>query len=324
MWHLIRAELTRLRWRRAVLVLVAAAFVVPALIAVNQVWATRPVSAHDLVEAQRELDAMAAEQMEDCLDHPRHWGIRKDLAPEKLEERCRKRAGSWGTAEEWIGRQTLDLEQVRTEPALAMVTVLVLAGALAATTFAGHDWATGSMSNQLLFESRRGRVYAAKGAAVALLLLVVSVVTLAFFWAVVATTATSRGIDTPGATWEAIGWGTLRSVGVVVGAGLLTYAVTMLFRSTVASLGLMFATTMLSSIALALVGLGERWMLPSNMFAFVTGRYEYWDENAAGCNSEHEYCFSVITWTDSSVYLGVLLLLAVVLGLVSFRRRDVP
>ena len=38
--------------------------------------------------------------------------------------------------------------------------LLVLVG----TTFVGHDWNSGSMSNQLLFEPRRLRVWAAKGA----------------------------------------------------------------------------------------------------------------------------------------------------------------
>ena len=44
-----------------------------------------------------------------------------------------------------------------------LVTLVML---LAGTTFAGHDWNTGSMGNQLLFEPRRARVWGAKLAAV--------------------------------------------------------------------------------------------------------------------------------------------------------------
>ena len=40
---------------------------------------------------------------------------------------------------------------------------------LLGTTFAGHDWNTGSMSNQLLFEPRRERVWLAKALAVGML-----------------------------------------------------------------------------------------------------------------------------------------------------------
>ena len=44
--------------------------------------------------------------------------------------------------------------------------VLAILMMLAGTTFAGHDWASGSVSNQLLFEPRRPLVWAAKAAVV--------------------------------------------------------------------------------------------------------------------------------------------------------------
>ena len=46
------------------------------------------------------------------------------------------------------------------------MVVLAILMMLAGTTFAGHDWASGSVSNQLLFEPRRPLVWAAKGAVV--------------------------------------------------------------------------------------------------------------------------------------------------------------
>ena len=45
-----------------------------------------------------------------------------------------------------------------------LVILLAILMMLAGTTFAGHDWASGSVSNQLLFEPRRPRVWAAKAA----------------------------------------------------------------------------------------------------------------------------------------------------------------
>ena len=50
------------------------------------------------------------------------------------------------------------------------------------TTFAGADWSSGSMSNQLLFEPRRPKVWLAKGAAVLVGTLVASAVILTAFW----------------------------------------------------------------------------------------------------------------------------------------------
>ena len=78
---------------------------------------------------------------------------------------------------------------------------------LVGTTFAGHDWNTGSMSNQLLFEPRRLRVWMAKGAAVLLTGLVVGAVVLALFWGGAALLASSRDITAAPGTWDDI-WAT--------------------------------------------------------------------------------------------------------------------
>ena len=56
----------------------------------------------------------------------------------------------------------------RATPGSAVAVVVGLIALLLGTTFVGHDWNTGSMSNQLLFETRRLRVWAAKALAVAL------------------------------------------------------------------------------------------------------------------------------------------------------------
>lgn len=325
MWRLIQAELTRLRWRRAVLVLVGAALVVPALIAGSHAWETRPVTASELTQAQREMDDFLAMDIESCTDHPGDWDVDPELDAEAVERECTEMMGDYGSPEDWLGRSVLDLEDVRTGSALAAVTVLALIAVLVGTTFVGHDWATGSMSNQLLFESRRGRVWWAKAIAVATGTAVVALFSLAIFWGIVAAAASSRGITTPDAVWSAVGWGSVRSLVLVSGAAVIAYALTTLFRSTVGALGLMFAATMLSTIVLATLGLGEQWMLPSNAWAFVLDGYEYWDSKAnnPGCADEYD-CYSTISLAQSSLYLGVLLAGSVALSLVSFRRRDVP
>lgn len=322
MWRLIRAELTRLRWRRAILALVAAGLLIPAAIAASHAWNTRPVSPAELAEAQREMDEYRAMDLETCLENPRNWNVKPDLDADVIESKCNNRVGNYGSAEDWLSRPVLDLEEARTGSALAAVTVLTLIAVLVGTTFVGHDWATGSMSNQLLFESRRGRVWWAKAIAVGIGAAMVAVIALALLWTVLATTASARGITTPDAVWSEIGWGILRSLVLVTGAALVAYALTTLFRSTVGALGLMFAATMLSTIVLATMGLGEKWMLPSNAWAFVLDGYEYWDDSAR-CTSEND-CYATITLSQSSVYLGMLVALSVALSLLSFRRRDVP
>ena len=48
--RLVRVELTRLRWRRAVLLLLVLAVAIPAFIGVAQAWSTRPVSEGEIAQ----------------------------------------------------------------------------------------------------------------------------------------------------------------------------------------------------------------------------------------------------------------------------------
>ena len=54
MW-LLGVELTRLRWRRAIRVLLSACFLVPAMFLAVTAWNTRPVSHHELQRAQQQV-----------------------------------------------------------------------------------------------------------------------------------------------------------------------------------------------------------------------------------------------------------------------------
>ena len=113
---------------------------------------------------------------------------------------------------------------------------LLLVGA----TFAGADWNSGSMSNQLLFEPRRLRVWAAKaGAVVATGLLSCGLVVLApsggLPWRRSPAPGTSR---CPTASWDQVaGQRRSRQRSSSPAPPSLGYALTMFFRSTVAPSG---------------------------------------------------------------------------------------
>ncbi|GHJ58295.1 hypothetical protein NOK12_08140 [Nocardioides sp. OK12] len=329
---LVAVEATRLRWRRAVVLLLVAAVAVPALVLAATAWDTRPVS-----EAEQEQllsERYAAKEVRRCGRDPGNYLYPAPASTDTalVEQACRAQVLEW-----YGGRPTLRLDaETREGSVLGVVAVVSLLMLLVGTTFVGHDWSSGSMSNQLLFEPRRSRVWAAKAVVVTLTGLLVAGVVLAAYWAGLWALAGSRGLPVGegvvGDGFELVARGTVLAAAAALGG----YALTMLFRSTVATIGVLFAVSVLGGTLIGLLGSGggstERWQPQLNLVAFVTNELRYYDES-----SLPEECFSrrggrglecdgerVLTATDGGAYLGVLLLGAGAVSLVSYRRRDVP
>ena len=106
MSRLVLLELTRLRWRRAVLLLLAACVLVPAVILGLHAWETRPVSDADLAQAQQQLDRDLADpgyqrQVERCEQRPERYGVEPDGCAEMM-----------GPQLEWyLYREVLDVQE---------------------------------------------------------------------------------------------------------------------------------------------------------------------------------------------------------------------
>lgn len=323
MIRLVGVELTRLRWRRAVLALLLLAIVVPAIIAASRVWATRPVSQDELDRAAQD----ASSQIQECIDHPRRYGVPKGDA----EVRCEEMIVGWYT-----GREPLRLGAERLGGSgVAVVAVLTAFLLLVGTTFVGHDWNTGSMSNQLLFEARRGRVWLAKAVAVVLAAFATAVVVSTAYW--LALWATMKARDLPiveGALSDSLAYG-LRGALFATAAALGGYALTMLFRSTVATVGILFGVSIAGGIIVAVVGLGEQWQPQKNVGAIVKNGTTYYVDVPDSCfmgqqsrrppepNSECDSQRDLSVWRGIGYY-GVALAGAVGTSVLSFRRRDVP
>lgn len=328
MIRLIGLELTRLRWRRAVLLLLIACLVVPVVIFAATAWTTRPVSEADLRQAQEQVERDRADpsfqrEIERCEKRPNRYGV-ADAAE------C---ADMMGPRVEWyISRPQLSLQEVLHGQGLAVVIFLTGLLMLAATTFVGADWNSGSMSNQLLFEPRRSRVWLAKAGAVLLLALTTSAVLLAAFWGSVALLARSRGIDVRPEVPELIVGNSGRAVLVIGAAAVGAYAVTMLVRSTVFTLGAMFAVVVGATLLLALVGVSEAWFPNKNLGAVIWNGTTYYVDPPDACfqgngrpppGLDCSGTARLDLWTGVR-NLGVLLVAAVALSMWSFQRRDVP
>jgi ABC-2 type transport system permease protein len=328
MIRLVRVELTRLRWRRAVLVLLVGCFAVPAVLFAGMAWGTRPVSEADLRQAQAQIDQemqYVQKDIDRCATHPDQYGVPAGTDEAATRAQCEEMM--LPRPEWYVGRQPLDVAQERTNTGAGVATLLIGLVMLIGTTFAGHDWNTGSMSNQLLFDPRRLRVWGAKALVVFGVGLVVSALALAGFWAATAWLAQSRDLTVPDGTWDAIRGSWWRTSLLAAAAGAGAYALTMLFRSTVATLGIMFGVSVAGTIITAAIlrGGSERWMLPTNVSAWMFGGWTYYDESKCNPMSESsDNCQAFLSQTDGGLFLLTLLVVAVALSIWSFRRRDVP
>lgn len=327
MMRLMRVELARLRWRRAIVVMLVGAVAIPLVLLLGYAWSTRPISAADIAQAKQQAATEAAQpyvidQVKQCEDDPE-----KFVGPGGVAADCAQLTPNY---KNYLYRQTFELPVVRANVAMAAITVLSGLMMLIGTTFVGHDWNTGSMSNQLLFEPRRLRVWLAKALAVMITGALVGGGVLALFWGGATLIASGRDIKAPAGFWGDLVASQARGVLAIALAGLLGLALTMLFRSTVATLSLMFGVALAGSLFILAV-LGEsasRWLLPTNFFAFVLGGFDYYDQSAcsfSGVSTEvSQDCTRHLSMLDGGVYLGVVLLVAVGLSLWSMQRRDVP
>jgi len=331
MMRLIRVELTRLRWRRAVVALIGLAIVIPAAIGFSRVWETRPPSA----EQQASIDARVERdtnrkgiqrQLADCLADPDGWGVEPgDDQVAACEE--------WVLPQpEWYGPPVLDLAEEHTGGAVVVLTILGMIAILLGTTFAGHDWASGSMSNQLLFEPRRHRVWLAKAVAVTATMFLLAAVVATGWWLSMYAVANGRGLAIPdGLVRDGLEQG-LRGAALAAGAALAGYALTMLFRSTVVTLGVLFAVVLAGTTLIGVLGLdGEgRWLPPNNLVAVVQNGATYYVDTPSECHEGRRPkgvdCSGErhLSLAQGAGYLGVLTLGIGAASLGSHRRRDVP
>ncbi|HWJ08605.1 MAG TPA: hypothetical protein VNS46_04470 [Nocardioides sp.] len=334
MMRLLAVELRRYLRRRAVVLLLAACVVVPVVIGVTQVYNTRPLSDEAVADAQAQVERDRAnpdyqQTIDDCIAHPGEWGVGGSGAA--AEEQCRAQIEpqlDW-----YLYRPVLDLDDEQDDSGVAIASLLAILLLLAGTTFTGHDWNSGSVSNQLLFEPRRERIWAAKAIVVTGAALVVAAVVMTAYWSGLGLVASSRDVLGEGQLLDAyqMGW---RAAGVAAAASLLGYALTMLFRSTVATIGILLGASVAGSLLLFALGVSERWNPAVNLAALIENGTTYYSENACAEAGDHafdddlyyegDYCEIEVSFGDGALYTGTFLVLAAAASFVSFRRRDVP
>jgi len=299
-----------------VLGLLALGVLAPLAVFIGLVITTHTQSFDDLAD---EYGQVLHDEYNACLEHPRRYGQPGDLTDADLAVACEDHiAQGWGNA-----RLNL-VEQRESGTGPAVIVLITLVMLLAGTTFAGHDWNTGSMANQLLFEPRRARVWGAKLTAVTLVGGGLALAVLAAYWTGLYAVASARDVPIPDhamvAAYKQAALGTI----FVAGAAAFGYALTMLLRSTVGTLGLLFAAGFLGLVVVGALGIAsaEQVMPWGNFMAFTVGGYTYYDYDI--CFSPHCNGDRTLTRLDGTVYFLVILAVVGVPSMLSFLRRDVP
>jgi hypothetical protein len=315
---MIGVELTRLRWRRAALVLAALGVLAPLAVFIGIVLTTDAQSVDELAD---DYGPQVRQEYSRCLAHPGRFGIPTDLSEAELATGCENYIDrSWGGGH-------LDLvEQRESGTGPAVIVLITLAMLLAGTTFAGHDWHTGSMGNQLLFEPRRARVWGAKLAAVVVAASGLALAVLVAYWTGLYAVASVRDVPIPDHAMVAAYKQAVLGTIFVGGAAAFGYALTMLLRSTVGTLGLLFAAGFLGLVVVGALGINsaEEVMPWGNFVAYTVGGYTYYTDQVCfsprdGCDPEN-----LIGRLHGTVYFLVVLAAVGVPSFLTFLRRDVP
>jgi ABC-2 type transport system permease protein len=315
---LVKVELTRMLWRRAVVVLLLLAVVLPLAVFVIRVLDTRTQSLEDLVA---ENGTYVVDEVDSCVRRPRQYLEGPDT--DDVQSACEELIAGW------YGNSPLDLVDEREEGgAIAAILLVSMVLLLAGTTFAGHDWNTGSMSNQLLFEPRRQRVWLAKALAVGMLTGALALAVLVAYWTGMWATASIRDLPIQEHAVAAAYKQAVLGAGFAAGAAVFGYALTMLLRSTVGTLGTLFAVGFFCvAIVAGVLGLPgglERVMPWGNFYAYAVGSYEYYDYGGCMFAEGGECGQDTIERGASIVYFTVIWVAVAAASLLSYRRRDVP
>ncbi len=325
MRRLLPVELTRFRSRRAIALLMLAGVLLAVVLAGVTAWNTRPLSQADRSDARAQADLEGQrpeiqQQVSACQASPKGY-----LGPSATADQCAE--ALIPGPEAYYPRDPLTLRLVLSKHGVGLPLALVIASlmVIAGCTFAGADWSTGSMTNQLLFVPQRLRVWLAKAAAVTLGAGAVGLVAIGGFWVLIGLLARARGLEVPSDQVADVGWHVLRATALTMGAALGAFALTMVFRHTVATLAVLFVYSIGGEIVVNLLPFdgAARWSLGNNATGWLATHYRYFDASIDCTPGERCSSTQTMTHLESGTFLGVLLVVAVGVSVIWFSRRDV-
>lgn len=310
---LLRSELVRFRSRRAVVLLLVVGFALALVTTGATLWNNRPIS-----DAERaESAAIAQRDVEACRENPRRYVGRND--PGRCDQLYQHQ-------DVYIGRYVSPFDELARTLPLAVMGILGFTTLLAGTTYVGAEFASGAMSNTLLFRPNRWQVWLAKVLAVTAWVTAFAVATIGICLLALVLVAETRSGNTPSQTQvvELAGRGS-RVLVVVVASAVLGAALTTALRATIATTGivlgyLLVGETLLRAVAADVV---EPWLLSTRVLAFARPGLRLQDYDFS-YDASAPPAVTVITFWSSATYLGILALVVLIICAAVFDRRDVP
>jgi len=318
--RLLRSEFLRARSRRLVwMVLVGGV--------VASVVALGILAFHSSPPSQADLDATQQtqqQQLQRCL-RGNTFGRDGSYPPEydSLEEACRAQGPYFSARGAWLH----DLPDVM----LGIATFVVLLGAWLGASLAGADWTNNTMMTLLTWEPRRIRVLLVRALVVAVVIAATTLFLQVVFAGIFALVATWFGTTafTPPDLWNDVATTIARVCVIAISIGLVAYAIAMVGRSTVASLGVLFGYLILFEGVIA----GFKPQIQSYLLVRAAGvilsQMPILDYSATSSSSGSGGSYSYATpallldVSGARVVVAAYVIGLLALALVVFRRRDV-
>jgi len=323
---LVGVELRRMWWRRLTKVAVVAVVLFTGASVYNAYNASAPERIAQQLDDYRIMQQEAPRMAEECR---KQQAIERERSGDQTLDFGCDQQGQAPTLEQ-MGL-ALPVADLLTE-GIAKVSALLLAflGLLLGASFVAAEFSTGSMGLWLTFQPRRLRVASSKLVAAGIGATVVAVLGLvvanlgARMVAVVNRPDSDLQLPPAPALEEPLGILGLRIVALALGAGIVGAALGLVLRHTAAIIGLVlgFAVVVEGIVVQAfLQGRLQQWSVLKNIEAFVERGTTYVAENCGPTSCD--YTERTLTYTHGWVFLLCVVLAAVLVGLLSFRRRDV-
>ena len=328
MTRLTKVELRRLFSRRLTSVAILGALVIVGLMLFGTFQQAKPLSGPELTQqraqfdqARKEFDVNGQQQVQDCLTQQadaKKADPKADFSCSQLEPKLAN-----------YFKPQAKFALIMPSTLLAGSYLLTFVGFVIGASFVAAEFSSGSIASWLTFEPRRMRVYASKLAAAGLGLVPVTVALLGLLtagvWLIVHYFNPTGG--TTAKVWVDLGQMGARSLTLALAATVAGAAMGVLLRRTVAVLAIAVGYLVLVEGVFVQALQGARpWLLQLNVNAWLQHGAGYFiqvcktdAQGGYGCQGVEK----VLSFAHGTSYLGLLVVMAVGMAAVVFRRRDV-